>query len=358
MSQTDIFRNFADVIELDRHLEILLLSNDCVIVPDFGGFMAHHVEARKDGSDGTFLPPSRTIGFNPKLTINDSLLAQSYVECYDISYPEALRRISDEVREIKQHIENDGDYELHGIGEMRLNDEGHYVFEPCEAGVLTPSLYGLSGYEFKLLTELREKLYPQDKPQLVVSDVSSDSSASETISEVATFGQSRNVSAHRTVALWRTIAAASVAMLMFLLYPSSLDNNKELVVAQSLNVELLQRILPQVQTKGVSDVASEPTSNEVKPSPTDNRVSEAPNDDVADENYVIVLASRVSKNNAQEYVEKLCKRGYTEARILLDSRNIKVVYGKYATQAEACQALKGLRKNDEFSDAWVLNNHK
>ena len=40
--------NFANVIELERHIEILLLSNDCVIVPDFGGFMAHHADARFD----------------------------------------------------------------------------------------------------------------------------------------------------------------------------------------------------------------------------------------------------------------------------------------------------------------------
>ncbi|MFW5519352.1 MAG: SPOR domain-containing protein, partial [Segatella copri] len=51
---------FANVNELKRHIEILLLSNDCVIVPEFGGFMAHHVDARYDGRDNMFLPPLRT----------------------------------------------------------------------------------------------------------------------------------------------------------------------------------------------------------------------------------------------------------------------------------------------------------
>ncbi len=51
------------MIELHRHIEILLLDNDCVIIPDFGGFMAHHVEARYDDGDHTFLPPTRTLGF-------------------------------------------------------------------------------------------------------------------------------------------------------------------------------------------------------------------------------------------------------------------------------------------------------
>lgn len=75
------------MIELERHIEILLLENDCVIVPDLGGFMAHHCEARYDAEDHLFLPPQRTLGFNPQLKLNDSLLAQSYVEAYDISYP-------------------------------------------------------------------------------------------------------------------------------------------------------------------------------------------------------------------------------------------------------------------------------
>ncbi len=50
-------RTFAHVIELERHIEILLLSNDCVIVPDFGGFMAHHVDAYYDEEETIFLPP-------------------------------------------------------------------------------------------------------------------------------------------------------------------------------------------------------------------------------------------------------------------------------------------------------------
>ena len=137
------------MIELDRHIEILLLSNDCVIVPGLGGFMTHHVEARYDEDDQMFLPPLRTLGFNPQLTMNDSLLVQSYIEAYDISYPEALRRIESEVEELKQHIDAAGSYELNDIGELALNEEGKYLFTPCEAGILTPDLYGLSGFEMK-----------------------------------------------------------------------------------------------------------------------------------------------------------------------------------------------------------------
>ena len=152
------------MIEIDRHIEILLLSNDCVIVPGLGGFMTHHVEARYDTEDQMFLPPLRTLGFNPQLTMNDSLLIQSYIEAYDISYPEALRRIENEVEELKQHIDAAGYYELNDIGELSLNEDGKYVFTPCEAGILTPELYGLSSFEMKAIAQA-EPIVAEDQPK-------------------------------------------------------------------------------------------------------------------------------------------------------------------------------------------------
>ena len=154
---SDKCSNFAVVIELERHIEILLLDNDCVIVPGLGGFTAHHVEARYDEADGVFLPPLRTLGFNPQLKINDSLLVQSYIEAYDISYPEALRRIESEVDELCQRLANDGFYEMTDIGVLEVNEDGNTIFTPCEAGILTPGLYGLSSFEMKpMVTDVAE----------------------------------------------------------------------------------------------------------------------------------------------------------------------------------------------------------
>ena len=119
--------------------------------------MAHYVCARYATDDHLFLPPLRTLGFNPQLTMNDSLLVQSYIEAYDISYPEALRRIENEVAELKQHLESKGQYELNDIGILSLKEDGRLVFEPCEAGILTPSLYGLSSFEMQPVAEVEQK---------------------------------------------------------------------------------------------------------------------------------------------------------------------------------------------------------
>ena len=36
------------MLELEMHILRLLLDNDCVIIPNFGGFVAHHVNAYYD----------------------------------------------------------------------------------------------------------------------------------------------------------------------------------------------------------------------------------------------------------------------------------------------------------------------
>jgi NAD(P)-dependent dehydrogenase (short-subunit alcohol dehydrogenase family) len=46
------------------------LDNDCVIVPGFGGFMAHNIPAKYDEENCIFIPPMRIVGFNPQLTMN------------------------------------------------------------------------------------------------------------------------------------------------------------------------------------------------------------------------------------------------------------------------------------------------
>ena len=173
------------MIELSKHIEILLLSNDCVIVPDFGGFMAHHVEAKYDKEEGIFLPPQRVIGFNPKLKMNDSLLVQSYIEAYDLRYPEALEKIEDEVNEIRQHLENEGKYEFTNIGTLSLNEEGNYIFEPNNAGLLTPDFYGLCAFSMSEISAVQTVAMP------VVNEDTKAEETQEHVTETTNSSRSR-----------------------------------------------------------------------------------------------------------------------------------------------------------------------
>lgn len=341
------------MIELDRHIEILLLSNDCVIIPDFGGFMAHYADARRDEADGLFLPPLRTIGFNPKLTLNDSLLAQSYVEAYDISYPDAVTRIEDEVRELRQHLENDGCYELSDIGVLRLGERGSYEFEPCEAGLLTPGLYGLDSFELKSVPQLESELAAATA--LTELPVRTAQTA-DMVSTVETSEEEEPLEDGRRhalqIAIWRNMAVACIALLVFLLVPAPLSNNNTVLVQSKVDTGLLLRIMPKNVTTGEETVKEAVSQVPVAM----GKQAVGPTVDSAATPYTIVLASRVTRRNAAAYVADLHRRGYDRAEMMVRTRGAKVVYGHYATRQEAYRQLYMLNKKSEFAEAWVMKN--
>ena len=336
------------MIELDRHIEILLLSNDCVIVPDLGGFMTHHIDARYDADDQMFLPPLRTLGFNPQLTMNDSLLVQSYIEAYDISYPEALRRIESEVEELKQHIAAAGYYELNDIGELSLNEEGKYIFSPCEAGILTPELYGLSSFEMKPIAKAEtieeEKQEVQKETAPVLVDMTTGEEEDDERALVIKMSWIRN-----------TVAVAAAVLAFFLMTTPVSNSNSTQMNMGGLNNPLLTSKPHKPATKPDTTIKISPDTIAVN-----KAVAEVKKDSVIAQpetemtGYYIVLASHVSMKNAQAFVDELHKRGFNEAEIFIRNNVTRVICGHFNTQNAAYNRLNTVRDNKGFEEAWVL----
>ena len=362
---------FANVNELKRHIEILLLSNDCVIVPEFGGFMAHHVDARYDGRDNMFLPPLRTIGFNPQLTMNDSLLALSYVEAYDISYPEALNRIADEVAEIKQTLENTGRFELNDIGTIILNETGNYTFEPCEAGILTPELYGLGGFDMLPLAQISnteaaehttavEMTADEYKPaqQRESSDIKEEAnivSANNSVfineEEEEENSSTEFISIRKS---WlRNIAAACIAIIAFFTLSTPLGTSN--VQKSQIDTGMLTKVMPKELTQPAHELvlANNVQAAETPAVNTGKMTQDSEITTTSSAYYSIVLASRITKRNAATYAEYLQSKGFKEARVLITDTNVKVIYGSYSTENEAYTALNRLHNYEEFTDGWI-----
>ena len=340
-------RTFALVIELDRHIEILLLSNDCVIVPDLGGFMAHHVCAHYDEDEALFLPPLRTLGFNPQLKINDSLLAQSYVEAYDISYPEALQRIEDEVTELKMHLQNEGSYELTDIGVLSLNDEGNYLFTPCEAGILSPRLYGLSSFEMPIITPTANIISLNlPKETLEVDEV--DEEEDENVVKIK-FSWIRN-----------TVAVAAVLLAMFILALPT--GNTEIMTRTISNIN--SNILFGMMSKDTNTSKIEVKRTDIVKMPvkvdtivkkdTVQLVQKVVTDSVR-KGYCIVLASYVSEQNAQLFIEHLKSKGLDSTEIFINNNIRRVIYGNYPTPNDAYIALQSIHSHKELAEAWVYH---
>ena len=351
-------RNFAHVIELERHIEILLLSNDCVIVPDLGGFMAHHIDACYDESDNLFLPPQRTLGFNPQLKINDSLLAQSYVEAYDISYPEALRRIEDEVSELKMHLKNEGSYELNDIGVLTLNEDGNYVFTPCEAGILTPSLYGLSSFELQKVSKPSVIVPPHEKPKEQENTTKFLPIDTTGNAEEEEIDDEEDVVKIKLSWIRNTVAIAAVLLAIFLLaLPTGKTEMMTRTISNINNGLLFGMMSKDTNTSKIeikkSDITKIPAKQDTIIEKDTVKVIIDSKTDSIKRGYCIVLASYVSKQNAVMFINMLKEKGLDSAEIYMHKDVRRVIYGNYKTQSDAYIALQTIHKNKGLEEAWV-----
>ena len=371
------------MIELERHIEILLLDNDCVIVPNFGGFVAHHVEARYDESECSFLPPLRTLGFNPHLkNINDSLLAQSYVEAYDISYPEAQRTISEEVRQLKEILDNEGRYELKDIGTLLMSDDGDMIFEPCEAGILTPELYGLSSFEMKRLaaetTGETEKADKQKAPKLpqpmgIIAAEEEKNPADEEIpttddnsEDTVAYTDDDTEKTIRIKVSWiRNIAVAAAAIVAFLVLSTPVTNSIEgRMYISDMGTGLLTKIsvldTPNTHkaTGNMNDTIRQAVAKMIV-AKQDSAIATKPATTAAADTtrhkpaYCIVLASQVTRSGAENFVKTLKAEGIDNAYTYTNNKVVRVVYGRYDTEQQAHKELREVRGNKHFEQAWI-----
>jgi cell division septation protein DedD len=71
------------------------------------------------------------------------------------------------------------------------------------------------------------------------------------------------------------------------------------------------------------------------------------------EGYCIVLASQVSKHNAEDFINRLAKRGYEGAEIYVHNNVTRVVYGHFDNQNDAYKKLQKISREKELEEAWV-----
>ena len=128
---------------LSKYIRDLLFRYECVIIPEFGGFITKTISARIDKRSHTFYPPSKRLSFNSQLTENDGLLANHIASVNKISYETAINFINFEVSEWKKNLQNN-EVTLEGVGLFSLNNENKIVFEPDSHSNFLTDAFGLN----------------------------------------------------------------------------------------------------------------------------------------------------------------------------------------------------------------------
>lgn len=382
--------------ELARHIEVLLLENDCVIVPGLGGFIAHNKAAEFKDSANVFCPPVRTIGFNPQLIINDGLLAQSYMQAYDTDFPDASRKIESVVSQIKDSLYKNGQAELENIGTLYYTMAGVYGFEPYQNAFFSPSLYGLGSFSISPLSELKPVKETAVEPRIMIETVPS---CEEDIKEKAKQRHIIKRMAEHAVGI-----AAAVILFFVLSVPvenTYLDNSSyaslgaetmlDAIRSKSMATTSLEtkdikqnnatnrrnnvNTLRPVAVKSVKVEKAEPkASKEVKASPavakkevvkteavkaeTKGTKEVQKSNTVQNKGLFVIVASLQTMQDAEKELAKFKKQGYNEATILTSDNRYRIALYRFTDKSKAYEKINELRKDEQFKTAWLLNKSK
>ena len=142
---------------LDSILFDLLVHHNCVIIPEFGGFIAKRVSSQIDFEKGIIHPPSKHLLFNRFLTADDGLLISSFVQSQEEDYDSIKLKLSSFVTELDKRLSNGEEVSFKHIGTLRRSENGNYTFKQDRSFNLLADAYGLKELDFVSVQEVEEK---------------------------------------------------------------------------------------------------------------------------------------------------------------------------------------------------------
>jgi nucleoid DNA-binding protein len=304
-------------VEINQCIKEILLLNDCVIIPDFGGFISNYKPASVENNQ--FFPPAKEIAFNNKLVSNDGLLINFISEVEGISYFDARQKVENFVEEILLALEQNRNVYFEGIGYLRYDSNENLRFEPQLKRNLLVESYGLQNFSY-------EKLYQRQVSKPVVR--------ADYREPVAVVFEKRKFK--------KLIIAVPLLCAMALI---PMKHNKEYFLKSDMGLweTLLQ------PTTSASAPVPEPKTKE-------SEISVTVTSPTADFKYFIIGGSFKSEENAQKYIKQVKAQGYQGRNLGVFNGLNRVAIKGFATMEEAQKEINAMLAENPSSGVWIHVN--
>ena len=340
------------MIELSTHIEYMLLSHDEVSVPMLGTFIVRDMSSKRIDEEGIFLPPYRTVSFRWDEQEAGEAFVASLSKLHNLSRHEARIMCVEYVDELMQTLADEGSASVGSMGSLLNDDEsGEICFLPMQSGIASPAYYGLDAIPFaKLSHDVRQH---RDKVQ---------KGRKTKVTSVVTDRDTITIRINRR--FFNYVSAVAASIILFFTFTSPYGNPVVNGSSQKADTEMLlaPKLVPAAKPqprKAEKPVAATPAPVEETPvklaeaqpvqseeEPMVNGQSSTVND------FVIVLASAISKKNALNFAEKLQKQGY-KAQACEFGGMVRVIIPGFESQDDAYAEIRRMKsENKELSSAW------
>ena len=304
---------------LATYISDLLYRYECVIVPNFGGFVSNEISAKVNHFTHTFYAPSKQLTFNVNLQNNDGLLANYIALSQNVSFSKATEFINKEVEAWKKVLKNET-LAVENIGTFTLNTNGNYIFEPVNTVNYLTTSFGLNSLDSPAIKRLE---YTQKVKQL------------ETIAPVLPTKESTR----KTPVFIKYAASAAILFALGTLgwneYQKTEYNN--LVVEAEKQQQQVDKSI-QEATFVISNPLPAITLNVAKQT----------------YNYHIIAGAFREPANAEKKLTELIEKGYNAKILGVNKWNLtQVSYMSSNSKNEAINTLNKIKRSIS-KDAWLL----
>ena len=133
-------------MKISTYIFELLQSQDCVIVPNFGAFVARNISAKISSDGSKIFPPNKEVSFNKNVVKNDGLLLNAIASNENINYEAAEQKITNWVKRINKKLVKQKYIEIKNIGSISLDNSKH-IFIPNQNSIFLKSSYGFNSID-------------------------------------------------------------------------------------------------------------------------------------------------------------------------------------------------------------------
>ena len=306
---------------IEKHISDLLYRYQCVTVPGFGAFLTETVSAHVTGSASSFFPPKKVVSFNANVKNNDGLLANHVALQEKMSYELAVIKIGDVVNEWTYLLQNRNRVVLKNIGEISVNNEMNWVFEPANTVNYLTDSFGLSSF---VSPEITREVLKQEVEAL-----------EEKAPIIFTPERKRDYSYLKYAAVFVMMLGAGG--FGYITYNNQKIENQTLAIQKNVQEKVQQQI------QEATFVISNPIQT-VELAVVEEKMP-----------YHLVAGAYRSEENAKKAIAELNAAGFEKAKMLpLNNHKLyPVVYASFKTLSEAQIERKNIQKSHN-AEAWLL----
>ncbi len=308
-------------MQIEKHISDLLYRYQCVTVPGFGAFLTEIIPAHVTGSASSFFPPKKVVSFNANVKNNDGLLANHLALQEKMSYELAVIKINEVVNEWTYLLQNRNRVVVKNIGEISVNNELNWVFEPANTVNYLTDAFGLSSFVSPEIT--REVLKQQVE------------ALEERAPIIFTQQRKRNYSYLKYAAVFTVMLGAGT--FGYKMYYDQQILEQTLIVEKKVQEKVQQQILE------ATFVLSNPIPTVELALPEEKLP------------YHLVAGAYRSEENANKAIAELLAAGFDKAKMLPINKHdlYPVVFASFKTLKEAQAKRKAIQKSHS-AEAWLL----